>query len=231
MGEGQGHLPAPPGGGAKGGYSWRARLLVPILVRAETPRPPPGSSRHRCCRRRRPPRGCRYFLLLSASASPLPQLPPRSWSGLPAFILAIGQWPRRSALSPTQPRTGLALRTPLGTGPSSSSRRDWTKGLDPVEKPLFIGCSGVHLPHLRSSIAIGPRRCRLAGSLPRSPLWDARGAEPRSVAVPSLLVARSRTLCLMYANLGTRAVRRAPEGISSAPWNLRVLSVRVVSSG
>lgn len=130
MGEGQGHLPAPPGGGAKGGYSWRARLLVPILVRAETPRPPPGSSRHRCCRRRRPPRGRRYFLLLSASASPLPQLPPRSWSGLPAFILAIGQWPRRSALSPTQPRTGLALRTPLGTGPSSPfsviGRRAWT---------------------------------------------------------------------------------------------------------
>lgn len=86
-------------------------------------------------------------------------------------------------------------------------------------------------PHLRSSIAIGPRRCRLAGSLPRSALWDARGAEPRSVAVPSVLVARSWSLCLMYANLGTRAVRRAPEGISSAPRNLRVLSVRAFSSG
>lgn len=41
VGEGQGYLPAPPGGGARGGYLPRACLLVPILVRAETLRPPP----------------------------------------------------------------------------------------------------------------------------------------------------------------------------------------------
>lgn len=40
VGEGQGYLPAPPGGGARGGYLPRACLLVPILVRAETLRPP-----------------------------------------------------------------------------------------------------------------------------------------------------------------------------------------------
>lgn len=82
--------------------------LVPLLVRAETRRSLPHSSR---CRHRRPPRGRRYFLLLSGSASPLPLLPPRSGSGLPAFALAIGPCPLRSALRPSQPRTGLVLST------------------------------------------------------------------------------------------------------------------------
>lgn len=111
VGEGRGHLPAPPGGGAKGGYLPQARLLVRFLARAETQRSLPYSSRHRCRHRRRPPRGRRYFLLLPGSASLLPQLPPRSWSGLPAFILAIGQCPRRSVLRPSQLRTGLASST------------------------------------------------------------------------------------------------------------------------
>lgn len=69
VGEGWGYLPAPPGGGAKGGYLPQARLLVPLPVRAETRRSLPCSSRCRR-RRRRPPHDRRYFLLLSRSASP-----------------------------------------------------------------------------------------------------------------------------------------------------------------
>ena len=108
----------PPGGGAKGGYLPQPRSLVWLPVRAGPRRSRPCSSR---CRRRR---RCLHRLLLPPPSPPppllpaslpfslpLPQLPPRSRSGLPAFVLAIGQSPRRSVLRPSQPRTGLALST------------------------------------------------------------------------------------------------------------------------
>lgn len=112
----------PPGGGAKGGYLPQPRLLVWLPVRAEPRRSRPCSScyphprprRRRRRRRRLPPPPSPPPPLLPASlpfSLPLPQLPPRSRPGLPAFVLAIGQSPRRSVLRPSQPRTGLALST------------------------------------------------------------------------------------------------------------------------
>lgn len=116
------------------------------------PLPPPPSPR--------PP-------LLPASlpfSLPLPQLPSRSRSGLPAFALSIGQYPRRSVLRPAQLRTGLVLSTAarkqLGTGfPASLGK-----------KPSPSGEASSHwlrrgpLPHLCISKMIGLRHCRLKRS-------------------------------------------------------------------
>lgn len=85
-----------------------------------------------------------------------------------------------------------------------------------METPLLIGRSGVHLPHLRSSAAIGHRRCRLSQSLPSSPLWDAGGDQPRSVAVPALSAAGPR-VCELRDSSGVE-----PQGISSAPSGTRL---------
>lgn len=114
VGEGQGHLPAPPGGGAKGGYLQRARLLVPILVRAETPA---ASTRFQA-----PP------LLPSPPPSPRPPLLPASLRfGLPspsapsalldrAARFHTRHWPVAPSISP-EPHPA-----PHGVGPPYPAR-------------------------------------------------------------------------------------------------------------